>query len=273
MNDGAALLRAIIENPDEDTPRLMYADWLEECAAEVTCDRCGGNGRALAPHRGEEAEQYIARRWIDCPKCQKSGCVSDGCRERADFIRVQCALARRDQFGGWECKVCGARPRPVDNFEFGEVEHGKGCYMLSEDGGGSEFVETDAEFRALREREDRLRRSLYDIGAFLELHRGFGSVWRGPAADWLTHADALLAAHPIREVGLTTWPELETAERDDKSSFLEARLAGRKFALTFDWMRERDQFEWVRKLVAAEWPQLKVTFPGYIDSFAPTAPI
>lgn len=30
MNDHDALLRAIGENPEEDTPRLMYADWLDE---------------------------------------------------------------------------------------------------------------------------------------------------------------------------------------------------------------------------------------------------
>src|SRR5262245_11162441 len=30
MNDHDALLRAIGEHPEEDTPRLMYADWLEE---------------------------------------------------------------------------------------------------------------------------------------------------------------------------------------------------------------------------------------------------
>jgi uncharacterized protein (TIGR02996 family) len=30
MNDGPLLLRAIIDNPAEDTPRLMYADWLQE---------------------------------------------------------------------------------------------------------------------------------------------------------------------------------------------------------------------------------------------------
>ena len=30
MNDRDALLRAIGEQPEEDTPRLMYADWLEE---------------------------------------------------------------------------------------------------------------------------------------------------------------------------------------------------------------------------------------------------
>jgi uncharacterized protein (TIGR02996 family) len=30
MNDETALLRAIITHPDEDTPRLAYADWIEE---------------------------------------------------------------------------------------------------------------------------------------------------------------------------------------------------------------------------------------------------
>jgi uncharacterized protein (TIGR02996 family) len=30
MDDGDALLKAILNNPAEDTPRLMYADWLEE---------------------------------------------------------------------------------------------------------------------------------------------------------------------------------------------------------------------------------------------------
>ena len=30
MTDGEALLRAVLANPEEDTPRLVYADWLEE---------------------------------------------------------------------------------------------------------------------------------------------------------------------------------------------------------------------------------------------------
>jgi uncharacterized protein (TIGR02996 family) len=48
MNERAALLKAICENPDDDTPRLVFADWLQE--------------------HGEE--------------------------ERAEFIRVQCEVAR-----------------------------------------------------------------------------------------------------------------------------------------------------------------------------------
>src|SRR5262245_37192027 len=38
-SDGAALLRAIIDNPDEDTPRLVYADWLDEQGGESNAAR------------------------------------------------------------------------------------------------------------------------------------------------------------------------------------------------------------------------------------------
>jgi uncharacterized protein (TIGR02996 family) len=35
MSDRAALLAAIVAEPDEDTPRLVYADWLDENAADL----------------------------------------------------------------------------------------------------------------------------------------------------------------------------------------------------------------------------------------------
>jgi uncharacterized protein (TIGR02996 family) len=38
-SDGAALLRAIIDNPEEDTPRLMFADWLDEQGDEASAAR------------------------------------------------------------------------------------------------------------------------------------------------------------------------------------------------------------------------------------------
>src|SRR6266542_126090 len=40
MSDEAALLHAIGEHPDEDTPRLVYADWLDEHGTtEADCAR------------------------------------------------------------------------------------------------------------------------------------------------------------------------------------------------------------------------------------------
>jgi uncharacterized protein (TIGR02996 family) len=57
MSDQDALLAAIIANPDDDTPRLMYADWLDENLPDKT----------PSPAPGPSA--------------------------RAEFIRVQCRLA------------------------------------------------------------------------------------------------------------------------------------------------------------------------------------
>ena len=58
MSDQAALLAAIVANPDEDTPRLLYADWLDENLPDKT----------PSPSSGPAA--------------------------RAEYIRVQCRLAR-----------------------------------------------------------------------------------------------------------------------------------------------------------------------------------
>ena len=59
MSDQTALLAAIIANPDDDTPRLMYADWLDEHLPDKT----------PSPAAGPSA--------------------------RAEYIRVQCRLAGR----------------------------------------------------------------------------------------------------------------------------------------------------------------------------------
>ncbi|MBP3958960.1 TIGR02996 domain-containing protein [Gemmata sp. G18] len=59
MNDEAALLAAIIAHADEDTPRLAYADWLDE-------------------HRPDAGPS-----------------PASGPSARADYIRVQCRLAQR----------------------------------------------------------------------------------------------------------------------------------------------------------------------------------
>jgi uncharacterized protein (TIGR02996 family) len=42
MNEEAAFLRAICEHPDEDTPRLVFADWLTEQGGPVNTAWAGG---------------------------------------------------------------------------------------------------------------------------------------------------------------------------------------------------------------------------------------
>lgn len=70
MSDGEALLRAILERPEEDTPRLVYADWLEDVE--------GGNDAARAEfvrvqceyHRTPACEHLYPWAVTDCRKCE-----------------------------------------------------------------------------------------------------------------------------------------------------------------------------------------------------------
>lgn len=111
MTDRAALLAAIAAQPHEDTPRLAYADWLDEQpAARATCPRCGGNKFLGAAAPGQHG-------WIgapECPTCSGTGTVADDSDARhAELIRVQCALAapfdasRCESVCAVWCPTCG----------------------------------------------------------------------------------------------------------------------------------------------------------------------
>ena len=122
-----------------------------------------------------------------------------------------------------ECKVCGNTVN-----DEGELEHGRGCFAQSEDGGGSEFFDENPEWTALRDRERGLIPPigwdipeglfviccLDDMGlvpsdsgsAAVVYRRGFVESVTCDAAVWLRHGDAVLAAHPVTRVTLTTRP-------------------------------------------------------------------
>jgi uncharacterized protein (TIGR02996 family) len=84
------LLRAILEDPFDDVPRLLLADVLEEQAKSVRC-QCGGTGLEQFPHANRGSGGTHPQ--IKCSHCQGKGYVSDGQSERAEFMRVQCELA------------------------------------------------------------------------------------------------------------------------------------------------------------------------------------
>jgi uncharacterized protein (TIGR02996 family) len=74
MTEREALLAAVIASPDDDLPRLAYADWLDEHAGEVECDQCKGKQVAY------------------CTKCKwGQGRLSNHFAERAEFIRCEVA--------------------------------------------------------------------------------------------------------------------------------------------------------------------------------------
>ena len=75
MSEEAAFLRAICENPDEDTPRLVFADWLDELGGEVNTNwaelirvqvplaRGPGADRERLVARDRELEPLVVAAW------------------------------------------------------------------------------------------------------------------------------------------------------------------------------------------------------------------
>ena len=118
--DEVGLLRAILAEPEEDTPRLAYADWLDE------------HGRP----------------------------------ERAEFIRIQCRLARRDELDP-------ERARLVRRERFLTEAHKKAWGELP--------------VKPVKERT---------------FHRGFIDDISLPASAFLGGADKLFSAIPLRTVRL-----------------------------------------------------------------------
>src|ERR1041384_7352861 len=150
------ILRSILASPEDDTPRLIAADWLDD----------------------------------------------HGAAERAEFIRVQCALAVLSEWCKTQFLVLPESPR------------------------GQQIA-------ALRCRERELLPLVsgyfWDgIGSnMLTWRRGFIEEIECTAPSFLANADAITTAHPVRRVRLTTWPELKAVYHGG-DTIRQFHLAGRK---------------------------------------------
>ena len=88
-----AMVAAIIANPADDVPRLAYADYLDEHdQPEVEECRVCANG---PPNEGDSPDPRDAK----CEKCGGAGYFyrPGPLAVRAEFIRVQCEIARLEQ--------------------------------------------------------------------------------------------------------------------------------------------------------------------------------
>lgn len=210
-----AFIRTILASPDDDGPRLVYADYLEE--------------------QGEA--------------------------ERAELIRVQCELdakwsgkclkrpmATREAVPLWSCcVVCDLRRRErqlllARGFDWVPCPGVK--LSRHDDGVNVSFLVV----------------TTFAIGSGIRcrFRRGFVELVECPWADWIAHADAVLAACPIRDVTLTTNPEMQS-----NSHLQQWRLRGPSaFDGPFRQWRTvvsaslywRDS---IGPLLAAEWPSVK----------------
>lgn len=138
MPSDADFIRAVLARPDDDAPRLIYADWLDE----------------------------------------------QGQSEHAEFIRVQCAIAKMERDAGPE------------------------FWRAVEERG------TECDWNRLRRRERELRANLGN--PFIHIPANVDCVWRRGFVDgvrctaetWLALLDTFLTTQPIWEVTLTTWPHV-----------------------------------------------------------------
>jgi uncharacterized protein (TIGR02996 family) len=121
MTEQDAFLAAILANPADDLPRLVFADWLDENKSSV-CRECEGSGI-----RRDLPIPIIPGISIDCRPCCGTGQVVNTNAERAEFIRVQCELASLSVLCNGHCdprlcKQCGWRQRERDLFNAHAVE-------------------------------------------------------------------------------------------------------------------------------------------------------
>jgi hypothetical protein len=110
---------------------------------EPACVYCGKSSTKLcdfptfSPKTGKKLKKDC-----DVPMCDD--CTSPGVSANVDFCKEHYPIAKaayerrvaQEAASKYECSVCGGRPDSE-----GCLTHGKGCYVLSADGGGEEYIE------------------------------------------------------------------------------------------------------------------------------------
>lgn len=164
MTEEQAFLDAIRDAPDDDTPRLVFADWLEE----------------------------------------------HGQPERAEFIRVQCELARI-RADAAVAASSGTGEGPHRNMPSAEIR--ERCNELV----AREWESWDASVLRwvppwMLPQDEDVAYEQARHGTSWDFRRGFLSTVICSWADWQAHGDAILAdpwVPGLERVELTTWPTIQ----------------------------------------------------------------
>jgi uncharacterized protein (TIGR02996 family) len=150
----------------------------------------------IIAHPADDAPRLILADWLD----ERGG---EGDAERAEFIRVQCALARlppaRDACECWESayEPTSACPRCLREEALHARERellARLCVRLP--------GETPFGTRCVMTLDSRVRPDESSLPV-LTLRRGFVGAAALAVTDYLDHTEALQAAQPVREVRLT----------------------------------------------------------------------
>jgi uncharacterized protein (TIGR02996 family) len=226
------LLAAVRAAPDDDLPRLVMADWLEEN---------GRGDRAEFVRLQCEIERTGARSSADCSMMPDNTCSGfNGAMRHID----------PGAFEGW-CPACLPKVRLLEREQELLKRHlgwlDRTRYPIL-NANGSVSIGSDG---------------LMGPPICHTFRRGFVESVTCPAAAWLARGDAVLAAHPVRRVTLTTLP-----------AYFYRDAAG-------GWVEQDDEF-WTtageaQAAVEARWPGVAFELPperrGRVVTLPPGWPV
>lgn len=154
--DELAMIEAIRANPEDDAVRVAFADMLDENAGEVPCPLREMLGYCGGPAPGKKGRK-------PCSECNDTGAASDGRKERAELVRLQCTK-RAD--------------RPAHNHTGCENrEQCQLCERMSRISAAKKYLISTLPVI--------VRESQYPLKDTYEIARGFVHTVRGPlAAFW-----------------------------------------------------------------------------------------
>lgn len=178
MTERDALLWAIIDHPDEDTPRLALADWLDE------------HGDRADRGRATFIRAQIAIHTEAVPVCPQGG----GVRESRDGVSEPALYCR--------CAWCRTARRERDAFRsFGSVWEREALAPISD-------AEIAATLRAARTRPVTPADFLAEIHSrtypWVMFRRGFVEMLGVSANEFLDHAAELFALNPVTQIRWNT---------------------------------------------------------------------
>lgn len=85
MSEQVAFIRAIVANPDDDTVRLAYADWLDDQeSVRMNCKACNGTGEVMTSDKHGYMDYAM-----QCRKCEDRTVLDTSNADRAELIRIQ----------------------------------------------------------------------------------------------------------------------------------------------------------------------------------------
>jgi uncharacterized protein (TIGR02996 family) len=230
LTDQQAFLAAINDAPDDMTIRLAYADWLEErrevpcwnCNGlgrisnivlhDYPCGECSGHGTILTGTIARSQRIYCAVQAIladpdsDEPRLRCAELFERmGEKDRGEFIRVQCELAKADP-----CPFTIYRPEwETENNPLKKYVFGLGPEPKPSCGWCSTCL--------LKQREKELSSNcngichdcrwhaplVHNHGHAWGFERGFIKEVRTTLSEWLAHGEAICREHPVSTVTVT----------------------------------------------------------------------